>query len=1281
MKNVVLWSLPILFAIFFACSKENSASSEKEILSFSIGDFKSNAEGKIDQSAKTVTLQAIEGVDVTNLVPIIKVSDKAKVSPASGVAQDFTKPVTYIVTAEDGSKQAYIVTVLPPKSSEKVITSFNFSSLKPEVVGSVDQTKKTISLRVPLGTNLKDLVPTLAFSKKATVTPVSSVTQDFSKPVVYTITAEDGTKQDYTISVEVGKNVEKKIVEFKFGLLNPVVAATINEEEKTIKAEVPAGTDITALEPSVAISNGATVTPASGVKQNFTKAVVYTVTAEDGSKQDYTVSVAVKKSSDKKITEFKFANPAVTGTVDEDKKTVSVLVPAGTDVSALEPAIVLSSKATVDPAAGVKQDFSKPVVYTVTAEDGTKQEYTITVTVEVGKSGEKKIVEFKFANPAVAGTVDEDKKTVSVLVPAGTDVSALEPAIVLSSKATVDPAAGVKQDFSKPVVYTVTAEDGAKQQYTITVTVEVGKSGEKKISEFKFANSAVTGTVDEDKKTVSVLVPAGTDVSALEPAIVLSSKATVDPAAGVKQDFSKPVVYTVTAEDGTKQEYTITVTVEVGKSGEKKISDFKFASLSNATVTIDDNAKTVIVSAPAGSDVTALAPTITLSSGATVSPAPDVKQNFTKPVEYTVTAEDGTTQVYTVTVKVEAVKSGEKKISDFKFASLSNATVTIDDNAKTVTIAAPAGSDVTALAPTITLSSGATVSPAPDVRQNFTKPVEYTVTAEDGTTQVYTVTVKVEVVKSSEKKISDFKFASVSNANVSINEDKKTISVAVPTGTDVKKLVPTITISENATVDPATGVVNDFSSPITYTVTAQDETKASYVVTVEVIKNKEAKITDFKFKSLGVGGTIDEDKKAIKLKVPFGTDVTALMPSITISSNAVVTPNTGVKMDFSSPVTYKVVSETGVMAFYTVSVEVEKFETKITSVSRTQLEPRDVLQVYGTFMKGKTSVSLVGTSTIKLSLNSETVTMLSVSIPDGVPEGNYALSVTSNDITATYNSIKIVATTKPVIERTNATKIAEGGELILYGKNLNKTTSTLTLDIYDSFRHTTVKDITVNSDGTEARIIVPSGILSSKSSDSYSITLNKYGFFESNTVSVTLVKKPEINSVDNTNIFIGDRLQVNGPSLFSDDAKIWFENKSTSNITMMSKDDISEYADAIRIGTYKLTAGKYTLHIFSYGTELVYSDELNVNLGKTVISNVPSAVWSNRTLDVTGQYIYKDIVVKIDGTVCTYDYISHKNIRVDVPKLYGKKPVIQFLVKNESGKYEVIYKKELYNND
>lgn len=46
-----------------------------------------------------------------NLVPVIQVSDKASVSPASGTAQDFTDSVTYTVTAEDHSEQEYIVTV------------------------------------------------------------------------------------------------------------------------------------------------------------------------------------------------------------------------------------------------------------------------------------------------------------------------------------------------------------------------------------------------------------------------------------------------------------------------------------------------------------------------------------------------------------------------------------------------------------------------------------------------------------------------------------------------------------------------------------------------------------------------------------------------------------------------------------------------------------------------------------------------------------------------------------------------------------------------------------------------------------------------------------------------------------------------------------------------------------------------------------------------------------------------------------------------------------------
>lgn len=61
-----------------------------------------------------------------------------------------------------------------------------------------------------------------------------------------------------------------------------------------------------------------------------------------------------------------------------------------------------------------------------------------------------------------------------------------------------------------------------------------------------------------------------------------------------------------------------------------------------------------------------------------------------------------------------------------------------------ITVTVPYGTNVTSLTPTITVSAGATVSPASGIAKDFTSPVTYTVTAEDGTTtKAYTVTVVV----------------------------------------------------------------------------------------------------------------------------------------------------------------------------------------------------------------------------------------------------------------------------------------------------------------------------------------------------------------------------------------------------------------------------------------------------------------------------------------------------------------------------------------------------------
>lgn len=89
------------------------------------------------------------------------------------------------------------------------------------------------------------------------------------------------------------------------------------------------------------------------------------------------------------------------------------------------------------------------------------------------KSSEKKIVSFQFAGltPAVSGIIDETGKTVGIEVPFGTDVTALVPTIEVSALATVSPASGIAQNFTAPVSYTVTAEDGSSQSYTVTVTI------------------------------------------------------------------------------------------------------------------------------------------------------------------------------------------------------------------------------------------------------------------------------------------------------------------------------------------------------------------------------------------------------------------------------------------------------------------------------------------------------------------------------------------------------------------------------------------------------------------------------------------------------------------------------------------------------------------------------------------------------------------------------------------------------------------------------------------
>ncbi len=68
-----------------------------------------------------------------------------------------------------------------------------------------------------------------------------------------------------------------------------------------------------------------------------------------------------------------------------------------------------------------------------------------------------------------------------------------------------------------------------------------------------------------------------------------------------------------------------------------------------------------------------------------------------------------------------------------------------------------------------------------------------------------------------------------------------TITIAMPLGTTLTSLTPTITVSKGAKISPSSGVVHSFASPATYTVTAEDGTTTqAWVVTVPRIAGQVA---------------------------------------------------------------------------------------------------------------------------------------------------------------------------------------------------------------------------------------------------------------------------------------------------------------------------------------------------------------------------------------------------------------------------------------------------------
>ena len=131
LRNVVAIAicLTATASIFLSCRKEpdNTGDANTQITYFALNskDLPSPAVGVIHEDKKYINVVVPFNTDARALVPTITVSKGAKVTPASGVAQNFirainhpgkdmwkyTQPVKYTVTGKNGKKSTYDVCI------------------------------------------------------------------------------------------------------------------------------------------------------------------------------------------------------------------------------------------------------------------------------------------------------------------------------------------------------------------------------------------------------------------------------------------------------------------------------------------------------------------------------------------------------------------------------------------------------------------------------------------------------------------------------------------------------------------------------------------------------------------------------------------------------------------------------------------------------------------------------------------------------------------------------------------------------------------------------------------------------------------------------------------------------------------------------------------------------------------------------------------------------------------------------------------------------------------
>ncbi|MCX7862399.1 MAG: metallophosphoesterase [Bacteroidales bacterium] len=161
------------------------------------------------------------------------------------------------------------------------------------------------SVTLPYGTTTIPTVNATPQDPQATV-QITQATSVTGTATVLVTSSDQSTQNTYTIAFSVAPGSANEIVSFT--IPGQIGNTVINQQTNTITVYMPSGTNLTSLIPTIIIT-GVNVQPPSGVPQNFTNPVQYTVTAADNSTRTYTATVLISATNNDATLSYLSVNP------------------------------------------------------------------------------------------------------------------------------------------------------------------------------------------------------------------------------------------------------------------------------------------------------------------------------------------------------------------------------------------------------------------------------------------------------------------------------------------------------------------------------------------------------------------------------------------------------------------------------------------------------------------------------------------------------------------------------------------------------------------------------------------------------------------------------------------------------------------------------------------------------------------------------------------------------------------------------------------------------------